>query len=93
MTPRRFVPALGFGVIVALVLALYARTTAYGLFADDYQWLVGAHGFDLGRLLNLSERNHFYRPVVEIHFPVALALCGRSAACFHWLNIALHAAI
>jgi hypothetical protein len=78
-------------LICLLVLAVYGRTAGYGLFSDDFNWLVGAQVFDAGALFDFSYRTHFFRPVVELYFPVALAACGRSAECYHWLNIALHA--
>lgn len=71
--------------------AVYVRTAGYGLFADDFGWLVGAESFSPARLFDLEGRTHFYRPVIEAYFPAALAACGRSAACFHWIGIGLHA--
>jgi hypothetical protein len=77
--------------IVLAVLVVYARTVGYGLFSDDFNWLVDAQVFDAGGLFDLSNRTHFFRPVVQVYFPLALGVCGRSAECYHWLNIALHA--
>lgn len=78
-------------LIAFAAVAVYGRTATYGLFSDDYNWLVGAQMFDAGSLFDLSHRTHFFRPVVELYFRVALSACGRSAECYHWLNIALHA--
>ena len=74
----------------AAALFAYAPSAGYGLLADDYQWLAGAQTFDAGQLFRLEGREHFFRPVMELYFPSAYALCGRSAACYHWLNIAVH---
>jgi len=73
-------------------VSVRARTIDYGLFADDFHWLVGAQPFEPARLVSLSQRNHFYRPVVELYFPAAVAACDRSASCYHWLNIVVHTA-
>ena len=80
-----------FALLGAAVAAIYSRTTGYGFFSDDFEWLVGAQQFDPGRLFDLSDRTHFYRPVLELYFHAALAECGRSASCFHWLSVLLHA--
>ena len=77
--------------IIFAALAVYAGTADFGLFSDDFNWLVGAQLFDPGSLFDLSYRTHFFRPVVEVYFPAALTICGKSAECYHWLNIALHA--
>lgn len=79
-------------VIAGAAIAVYARTASYGLFSDDFGWLVAATVFEPGRLVELDGRTHFYRPVIEAYFAVALATCGRAAACYHWLNIAIHVA-
>ena len=83
--------ALGALAIVTAALLVFARTAHYGLFSDDFNWLVGAQMFDAHGLFDLSYRTHFFRPVVELYFPAAMAACGRSAECYHWLNIGLHA--
>lgn len=70
---------------------MYRQAAGFEFFADDYQWLVGAESFTIARLFNLAERNHFYRPLVDVYFPIALASCGRSVSCFHWISIMLHA--
>ena len=83
---------LGCAIIAAAAVSVCASAVDYGLFADDFQWPVGAQQFDAARLLSLSDRTHFYRPVVELYFPAAVAACGRSASCFHWLSTVAHAA-
>ena len=83
--------ALAAVPIVLAVVVVYARTASYGLFSDDFNWLVDAQLFDASTLFDLSYRTHFFRPVVQVYFPAALTVCGRSAECYHWLNIALHA--
>ena len=77
-------------VLVAAV-AIYARTTAYGFFSDDFGWLLGAESFTVSHLFELSNRDHFYRPVVEIYFRAVMPLCGRSSSCYHWLSVLVHA--
>lgn len=78
--------------IAAAAIAVYAASAGYGLFADDFQWLVAAQQFQPSRLVDLGDRAHFYRPVIEVYFPSAFAVCGRDASCYHWLSILLHAA-
>ena len=78
-------------VALATTAIISTRAIAYGLFADDFGWLAGAQLFDPARLVILTGRTHFYRPVVEAYFAAALATCGHSVACYHFLNIILHA--
>ena len=77
-------------LLAATAFAIYARTTAFGLFADDYQWLGGARDFDVGRVWAFTSRTHFYRPLVDLYFRGAFILCGPSASCYHWLSLGLH---
>lgn len=83
--------AAALAAIAGAAILLYSRSAGFGLFADDFQWLMGAATFDHNRLLNLGNRDHFYRPVMELYFGGALAACGRAATCYHWLNIVIHA--
>jgi hypothetical protein len=76
--------------IALAVAAIYSGTAGYGLFSDDFEWLLGASRFEPARLFDLSNRDHFYRPVLELYFPAAVSLCGRSTPCYHWLSIVLH---
>ena len=83
----RVVAALAIG---AATLLVYAGTTGYGLFADDFNWLAGARSFDAASLVNVGGRAHFYRPVIELYFPAVLSVCGQAASCYHWFSVALH---
>jgi hypothetical protein len=80
------------GIAIAAVV-IYGRTTTFGFFSDDFAWLLEAQRFEVGRTLAFTERTHFYRPIFEAYFPTALSICGRSAACYHWLSTALHVVI
>jgi hypothetical protein len=80
-------------LILVLVSAIYGQSRGFGLQSDDYLWIDGAHHFEVGRLWRLEGRTHFYRPVIDLYFRAAVAVCGPSAACFHTLNIAAHAGV
>lgn len=84
--------AAGLALVAAIAVIVYAPSAGYGLFSDDFQWLAGAPAFEMRQLFSIEGREHFFRPVMEIYFPSTYAACGRSAACYHWLNIAVHAA-
>jgi hypothetical protein len=77
-------------VVGAATLLVYAGTTGYGLFADDFNWLAGARSFDAASLVQILGRDHFYRPVIELYFPAVLSVCVREASCYHWFSVALH---
>ena len=47
--------------------------------------------FSPGRLVDVGNRTHFYRPVVEIYFGAASAIAQCNAAVFHSLSLLLHA--
>jgi len=83
--------AAAAAAIAGSAVAVYAKSAGYGLFADDYQWLVAAQQFDRNELFSVAARNHFFRPGMDAYFAGAFAVCDRSASCYHWLNIALHA--
>jgi len=83
----RVVAALAIG---AATLLVYAGTTSYGLFADDFNWLAGARSFDIASLVHVGGRAHFYRPVIELYFPAVLSVCGSAPSCYHWFSVALH---
>jgi len=84
---RGAIAALAIG---AATLLVYAGTTSYGLFADDFNWLADARSFDAARLVQIEGRAHFYRPVIELYFPAAMSVCGQTASCYHWFSVALH---
>ena len=78
-------------VILAAAIVVYARASGYGFFSDDFGWLLGAKQFSFSQLFVFTTRDHFYRPVVGLYFPIVMPLCGRSPACYHWLGILTHA--
>jgi len=82
--------ALAALTIGGAILVVYAGTTGYGLFSDDFTWLAGARSFDAASLIQIDGRAHFYRPVIELYFPAALLVCGPAASCYHWLSVSLH---
>ena len=47
--------------------------------------------FSLGRLVEVGNRTHFYRPLVEIYFGAASGVAQCSAAVFHSLSLLIHA--
>ena len=87
---RRVRPLLATLLLVVVTIAVYGRSRTFGLLADDYSWIDGAHNFDARRAWDIEGRTHFYRPLIEIYFRGAVAVCGNSAECFHVLSISAH---
>ncbi|MCA1563326.1 MAG: hypothetical protein LC804_24760 [Acidobacteria bacterium] len=75
------------GPAVALYLA--AGVTGGFLAAEDFQWLTTARDQPPDHLFAFA--GHFYRPVVRLWFAGAVRVCGDSTACYHLLNVAIHA--
>ncbi len=73
----------------ALVLLVFSRSSAYGLFTDDYQWVIGAWHYNF-RHSTTPRAGSFFRPVMDLYFFGAVTVCGWSAPCLHWLSIAAH---
>ena len=79
-------------VSLALVLTwvVYRPTLDAYLLNDDFQWLVNARRFTPGQLIDISSRQHFFRPVVEAYFFVATILFGQEPRTVRVLNLVLH---
>ncbi len=77
-------------LIFSIVLYIKAGITAAYLAADDFQWIAGGHAFSVARLLQVSSRNHFYRPVIETWFALVVAVCGNQASCYHAASLGVH---
>ncbi len=84
---RRAAAAL---VLVGAVLFIYRAAIPAYFFEDDFQWLVSRWSFRPADLFDLSNRSHFYRPVIELYFWIASPFFGGSAVAFHLASIALH---
>lgn len=76
-------------VCPAVALYLAAGVTGGFLAAEDFQWLTTARDQPPGHLFAFA--GHFYRPVVRLWFAGAVRVCGDSTACYHLLNLAIHA--
>ena len=60
------------------------------LWDDDFAWIAAGRTFDPAWSFGFTQRNHFYRPLIETYFDLGVALFGYSTRAFHALNIALH---
>jgi hypothetical protein len=76
---------------VPLLFYLLRGATAGFFAADDFQWLTGARDGGWTEIVTLGNRDHFYRPVIRLWFALAVTACGQSTACYHWLQLGLHA--
>ncbi len=84
--------ALAVLAIVGAVAVIYGEAVPSYFFDDDFQWLVTRWTFHPSDLLHLSDKSHFYRPVIELYFWIASPLFDGSPRAFHVANIVLHAA-
>lgn len=84
----------GVGAVVVLPLALYLASGLLNGFlaADDFGWLTTARDGDWQNLFTFGGYDHFYRPVIRLWFAGAVRVCGDSSACYHSLNLSVHAA-
>ena len=76
---------------LAVTLAVYWPALGYYLVNDDFGWLANGRDFSWARLVSMTGRDHFYRPLVEIYFASLLRVCGMNAACLHAFSLLLHA--
>jgi hypothetical protein len=76
---------------LAVTLAVYWPALGYYLANDDFGWLANGRDFSWTRLVSMTGRDHFYRPLVEIYFASLLRVCGMNAACLHGFSLLLHA--
>jgi hypothetical protein len=83
---------LAAAATLALAAGVYLRAGAAHAYlaADDFQWLTGGLGRDWSRLLTVSARGHFYRPVIDAWFIVTTTACGPAVPCYHLANLAVH---
>jgi hypothetical protein len=83
-------------VLGSLLLALtftwllYRPTLDAYLLNDDFQWLVNARRFSAGQLFDISSREHFFRPAVEVYFFVVTSIFGQEPRTLRVLNLVLH---
>jgi hypothetical protein len=85
-------PIAAAAVIVTAAVFVYRGAIDAYFFDDDFQWLVGSWSFDVWNLVDIAERSHFLRPIIELYFAVATPVFGGSPVLFHGASIALHAA-
>lgn len=82
--------------VVAAVVAfvfigqIYGDALAAHFFNDDHQWLQGARRFTWAALGDLSARDHFYRPALEVYFAAAFQALGCEPGSWHGVNVLLH---
>ncbi len=79
------------GMALAGALAMHTATLGAYFFEDDVQWLLSGLTAPLSRLVSLTGRQHFYRPVIELYFAVQTHSWGASPFAFHLTNVLLHA--
>jgi 4-amino-4-deoxy-L-arabinose transferase-like glycosyltransferase len=89
LLPRR---AVLTAITVTAVGLIYYPALSAGFFEDDFQWLVSRWGFHPADLLDLSQRSHFYRPMIELYFWAGVRLFDGSALVLHASTILLHLA-
>ncbi|MGB9081810.1 MAG: hypothetical protein WCD00_10970, partial [Desulfuromonadaceae bacterium] len=90
-----------FGLIILIVLAVYANTLNHGFVWDDTHIIV--HNPLLEKLSNIpqfflsedtiEESSGYYRPVTYISFALDRAVWGGNPAGFHITNLVLHIAV
>jgi hypothetical protein len=80
----------GAVAVVAAVAQIYQKAALSYFFNDDFQWLQSAQHFHWSRLVDLSQYDHFYRPVIEVYFFVGLQLFGCAAFPFHVASLVIH---
>lgn len=88
----------GWGTLaipVTIAVAAAALNVHFGvlsafLYEDDFAWLNVAALEGWSRILVLSGRAHFYRPVVEAWFILIPPLCQFKAGCLHAANLLIH---
>ena len=83
--------ALAGAAAIPLLLWAYAPALSSYLASDDFQWVAAGMTFSLGRLVEIGNRTHFYRPLVEIYFGAASGIAQCSASVFHSLSLLIHA--
>jgi hypothetical protein len=82
---------LAIGLPAAAIALIYRPAAGAYFFEDDFQWLVTRWTFEPSHLLDLANRGHFYRPVIELYFWIASPLFDGSPRAFHLASVALHA--
>jgi hypothetical protein len=84
---RVFAPLL----IVAAIATIYAHSTSAYFFDDDFHWLAQTlSSFAPINMLDLSQYDHFYRPVIELYFFVGLQVFDCNPLPFHLASVAVH---
>jgi hypothetical protein len=82
--------AIGVLVPVLVVLAVYHPAADASLVDDDFQWIETGMVLTPRRLVALGERDHFYRPAVELYFTLAHRTFGCDARALHQASVAIH---
>jgi hypothetical protein len=71
-------------------LSISAGLTDAYVAADDFQWLAGGHTFGWSRVLQLTGRDHFYRPGADLWFATTTSACGFRLGCHHSALLLVH---
>jgi hypothetical protein len=86
----RRVAFLAGAAIVLLTTYIYWPAVRFYFLHDDFQWLEGAMVFRPSQLWQLSDRQHFYRPAIELYFALMHQGAQCQAAAFHLASLAVH---
>ena len=77
-------------VVAAVIVTLYVKFLQGYLWNDDFTLIASGRTFDPGESFRFLNRDHFYRPLIELYFDLGMALFGYAPRAFHAFNIALH---
>src|SRR5262249_24326842 len=88
--PVRTVASLAGGAAVLLTAYIYWPAVRLYFLHDDFQWIEGAMAFRPSQLWQLSDRQHFYRPGIELYFALMHRGAGCEAAAFHLASLVVH---
>jgi hypothetical protein len=86
----RGVAFIAGAAIVLLTAYIYWPALRFYFLHDDFQWLAGAMVFRPSQLWQLSDRQHFYRPGIELYFALMHQGAGCQAAAFHLASLVVH---
>jgi hypothetical protein len=76
-------------LVIAAAIVYRPAISAY-FFDDDFQVLVSTWAFRLPFLVDITHRDHFYRPVMDLYYAASTSMTGGSPALLHLVNIAIH---
>lgn len=86
----RTVALLAGAAIVVLTAGIYGPALQLYFLHDDFQWLNNAMVFTPSQLWHISDRQHFYRPGIELYFALMHEGAGCQATAFHLASLVVH---